>query len=59
MHVYEYTTCTSTRGAVRGRCLVGQAAGLHASAMVGEGNDGDAIFGSVHRHAEDADYVVD
>ena len=25
--------------------------------VVAEGNDGDAIFGSVHRHAEDADYV--
>ncbi len=23
--------------------------------VVAEGNDGDAIFGSVHRHAEDAD----
>ena len=25
--------------------------------VVAEGNDGDAIFGSVHHHAEDADYV--
>ncbi len=25
--------------------------------VVAEGNDGDAIFGSVHRHAEDAGYV--
>ena len=25
--------------------------------VVAEGNDSDAIFGSVHRHAEDANYV--
>ena len=25
--------------------------------VVAEGNDGDAIFGSVHHHAEDADDV--
>ncbi len=25
--------------------------------VVAEGNDGDAIFGSVHHHAEDADCV--
>ncbi len=30
---------------------------LLGAGVVAEGNNGDAIFGSVHHHAEDADYV--